>query len=56
MSYMDEEEMDIEEVSNVAAYENVPVAFTNDMGWDIAEFYLKMSNQDEWSDNFLSEG
>ena len=26
------------------------------MGWDVAEFYLKMSDQSEWSDNFLGEG
>ena len=49
-------EMDVKEISDVAAYEKVPMEFTNNMGWDIAEFYLKMSNQDEWSDNFLSEG
>ena len=50
-----EEEMEDEEISEVAAYEKVPVAFTNEMGWDIKDFYIKMSNQDEWSDNFLSE-
>ena len=50
-----EEEMDVEEVSDVAVYEKVPVSFTNNMGWDIKDFYIKMSNQDEWSDNFLSE-
>ena len=62
-SYTDEEameytedDMDAEEVSVEGVYENVPVSFTNDMGWDIAEFYVKMSGQDEWSDNFLSEG
>ena len=50
-----DEEMDAEEVSDVAAYEKVPVSFTNNMGWDIKNFSIKMSNQDEWSDNFLSE-
>ena len=50
-----EEEMDVEEVSEAVMYEKVPVAFTNDMAWDIKEFYIKMSNQDEWSDNFLDE-
>ena len=55
MASMDEEDMDFEEVSDVAAYENVPIAFTNNMGWDIKDFYLKMSSQDEWSDNFLDE-
>ena len=49
------EDMDVEEISDVVAYEKVPVAFTNNMGWDIKNFYIKMSNQDEWSDNFLSE-
>ena len=49
------EEMDAEEVSDVAVYERVPIAFTNEMGWDIKDFYIKMSNQDEWSDNFLDE-
>ena len=50
-----DEEMFDEETSDVVAYEKVPVAFTNEMGWDIKEFYIKMSNQDEWSDNFLGE-
>ena len=50
-----EEEMEVEEISYVAAYEKVPVSFANNMGWDIKDFYIKMSNQDEWSDNFLSE-
>ena len=50
-----DEDMDAEEISEVVTYEKVPVAFTNDMGWDIKDFYIKMSNQDEWSDNFLSE-
>ena len=54
MSSMDEE-MDVEEVSDAVMYEKVPVAFTNNMGWDIKDFSIKMSNQDEWSDNFLSE-
>ncbi|MDO4188574.1 MAG: hypothetical protein Q4D29_06245 [Lachnospiraceae bacterium] len=48
-------EMDVEEVSEAVMYEKVPVAFTNNMGWDIKDFSIKMSNQDEWSDNFLSE-
>ena len=51
-----EEEMAVEEVNDVASYEKVPVSFTNNMGWDIAEFYIKMSNQDEWSENFIPEG
>ena len=50
-----EEEMEVEEVNDVVMYEKVPVAFTNDMEWDIKEFYIKMSSQDEWSDNFLDE-
>ena len=50
-----EEEMDVEEVSDVASYEKIPVSFTNNMGWDIKVFSIKMSNQDEWSDNFLSD-
>ena len=50
-----EEEMDAEENNEVVVYEKVPVAFTNEMGWDIKDFYIKMSNQDEWSDNFLGE-
>ena len=49
------EEMEVEEISEVVTYEKVPVAFTNNMGWDIKDFYIKMSSQDEWSDNFLSE-
>ena len=47
--------MAYEEVSDVAAYEKIPVAFTNNMPWDIKDFSIKMSSQDEWSDNFLSE-
>ena len=39
----------------MASYEEVPVDFTNEMGWDIKDFYIKMSDQDEWSDSFLSE-
>lgn len=54
MAY-DEEDVYAEELDSEVVYENVPVAFTNDMGWDIAEFYIKMSGQDEWSDNFLGE-
>ena len=50
-----EEEMAVEEVNDVASYEKVPVSFTNNMGWDIKVFSIKMSNQDEWSDNFLAE-
>lgn len=50
-----EETMDDEETGDVVVYEKVPVAFTNNMGWDIKDFTIKMSNQDEWSDNFLSE-
>lgn len=47
------EEAEAKEISKVASYEKVPMEFTNNMGWDIKEFYLKMSNQDEWSDNLL---
>ena len=50
-----EEEMNVEKISDVVTYEKVPVSFTNNMGWDIKYFSIKMSNQDEWSDNFLSE-
>ena len=50
-----EKEMDVEEISEVAAYKNIPIAFTNEMGWDIKDLYIKMSSQSEWSDNFLSE-
>lgn len=50
------EDVDVEEISSDVAYEKVPLAFTNEMGWDVAEFYLKMSDQSEWSDNFLGEG
>ena len=50
-----EEDMDVEEVSDAVMYEKVPVAFTNNMGWDIKTFNIKMSNQDEWSDNFLAD-
>ena len=50
-----EEEMDVEEVSDVASYEKIPMDFTNNMGWDIKDLYIKMSSQDEWSDNFLSD-
>ena len=50
-----EEEMNVEEISDVVTYEKVPVSLTNDMPWDIKYISIKMSNQDEWSDNFLSE-
>ena len=39
----------------VAVFENVPIVFVNEMGWDIAELNLKMSSSDEWSDNFLGD-
>lgn len=55
MMASNEEDMEIEELSDAVIYEKVPVAITNEMGWDVAEFYVKMSNQDEWSNNFLSE-
>ena len=45
-----------EETGDVEEYENVPMSFTNNMGCDVAEFHIKMSNQDKWSDNFLKEG
>ena len=50
-----EEEMNVEEISDEVTYEKVPVSLTNDMPWDIKYISIKMSNQDEWSDNFLSE-
>ena len=49
------EDMVAEEVNETVMYEKVPVAYTNNMGWDIKNFSIKMSNQDEWSDNFLSD-
>lgn len=39
----------------VAIFESVPITFANEMGWDVAEFKLKMSSSDEWSDNFLGD-
>ena len=39
----------------VAVFENVPIVFSNEMGWDIGELTLKMSSSDEWSDNFLGD-
>ena len=45
-----------EEVEDaVAVFENVPIEFANEMGWDVAELCLKMSSSTEWSDNFLGE-
>ena len=43
-----------QETSSVQ-YENIPIAIENDLGGDIAELYLRMSDSDEWSDNFLGE-
>ena len=43
-----------QETSSVQ-YENIPIAIENNLGGDIAELYLKMSDTDEWSDNFLGE-
>ena len=45
-----------EEVEDaVAVFENVPLEFANEMGWDVAELSLKMSSSTDWSDNFLGE-
>ena len=45
-----------EEVEDaVAVFENVPIEFANNMGWDVAELTLKMSSSTEWSDNFLGD-
>ena len=43
-----------QETSSVQ-YENIPMAIENDLGGDIAELYLKMTDTDDWSDNFLGE-
>ena len=43
-----------QETSSVQ-YENIPIAIENKLGGDIAELYLRMSDSDEWSDNFLGE-
>ena len=42
-----------EEAAELAVYEDVSIEFSNEMGWDIAGFYLKMSSSDEWTDNYL---
>ena len=39
----------------VAVFENVPLEFSNEMGWDVAELSLKMSSSTDWSDNFLGD-
>ena len=43
-----------QETSSVQ-YENIPIAIENNLGGDIAELYLKMTDTDDWSDNFLGE-
>ena len=43
------------EVDSVEAFENVPIEFDNEMGWDVGSFSIKMSSSDEWSDNYFSE-
>ncbi len=37
-------------------YEKVPMLIANELGGDIAEVYLRISDTDEWGDNFLPEG
>ena len=49
------EEINVQEISDAVMYKNVPIEFTNEMGWDIKDLYIKMSSQNEWSDNFLGE-
>ena len=47
-----------EETTTTAApkhFSEVPLAISNDMGWDIASISLKMSEDDEWSDDFLGD-
>ena len=36
-------------------FKKVPIDIANDMGWDVAGIFLKMSSQDAWSDNFLGD-
>ena len=36
-------------------FSQVPLAISNDMGWDIASISLKMSGDDEWSNDFLGD-
>ena len=36
-------------------FKKVPIDIANDMGWDVAGIFLKMSSQDVWSDNFLGD-
>ena len=38
-----------------AVFSKVPLVIENNMGWDIAAINLKMSTDEQWSDNFLSE-
>ena len=37
------------------SFSQVPLVIENDMGWDIASLNLKMSTDDEWSDDFLGD-
>ena len=50
-----DENVDVEEISNVEVFKSVPIEFDNEMGWDIGSFSLKMSSSDEWSGNLFSE-
>ena len=51
----DTTEGDEEAEEDVEVFKNVPIEFSNAMGWDVAELTLKMSSSDEWSDNFLGD-
>ena len=37
-------------------YEKVPMLIANELGGDIAEVHMRLSNAEEWGDNFLPEG
>ena len=37
-------------------YEKVPMLIANELGGDVAEVYMRLSDDEEWGDNFVPEG
>lgn len=50
--------VDVEEIDTDAPelFSQVPMAVANNMGFDIAALNIKMSTEEDWSDNLVGEG
>lgn len=50
--------VEVEEIDTAAPeiFDQVPIAIANNMGFDIASLNIKMSTEDDWSNNLIGEG